>query len=171
MIWKNFAGAILATLGTLSLTACSGSGDPETTVAGGGRGGTECGFLTLSITDAPVDDAAEEASEELAEAAGDLQECREDVQDCSGGFINREPVECIRDFNQCVDRAYQDAAQACNIFTKRIEDALDDALRKARRSNQRVERRVQSLLANRLREECFAEAVAISRRCARRLQD
>ena len=118
-----------------------------------------------------VDDAAEEATEELAEAAGDLQECREDVQDCSGGFINREPVECIRDFNQCVDRAYEDAAQACRAFQRRLEDAYDDALRRARRQNQRTERRVQTLLANRLREECFAEAVAISRRCARRLQD
>ena len=42
-----------------NLTACSSGGDAGTTVASGGRGGTEFGFLTLSITDAPIDNATE----------------------------------------------------------------------------------------------------------------
>lgn len=40
------------------LSACSSGGDDANT-AGGGRGGTQNGFLNLSITDAPVDGAIE----------------------------------------------------------------------------------------------------------------
>ena len=43
----------------VKLTACSGGGSAGSTVAGGGRGGTEYGFLTLSISDAPIDNATE----------------------------------------------------------------------------------------------------------------
>jgi hypothetical protein len=43
----------------LSLSACTSGGDAETTIAGGGRGGAEYGFVSLSITDAPIDSATE----------------------------------------------------------------------------------------------------------------
>ena len=43
----------------LNLTGCSSGGGAGSTVAGGGRGGTEFGFLTLSISDAPIDNATE----------------------------------------------------------------------------------------------------------------
>jgi len=43
---------------TLSLAACSG-GDGSSSSAGGGRGGAQTGFFSLSITDAPIDDAIE----------------------------------------------------------------------------------------------------------------
>ncbi|MGB5603604.1 MAG: DUF4382 domain-containing protein, partial [Gammaproteobacteria bacterium] len=56
---KNFVLTFLCFTGILGLTACSSGGDAETTLAGGGRGGIEYGFLTLSITDVPVDNATE----------------------------------------------------------------------------------------------------------------
>jgi hypothetical protein len=59
MIWKNFDHAALVLSVIFSLSACSSGGDAGTTVAGGGRGGTEYGFLTLGITDAPIDNATE----------------------------------------------------------------------------------------------------------------
>ena len=59
MLMKNFAITLLGAACIISLTACSSGGDAETTVAGGGRGGTEYGFITLSITDAPIDYATE----------------------------------------------------------------------------------------------------------------
>ena len=55
---KYLAIFLLVTASAVILTACS-SGDSGTTVAGGGRGGAEYGFITLSITDAPVDYANE----------------------------------------------------------------------------------------------------------------
>ena len=59
MLMKNFAITCLGVASIMTLTACSSGGDAETTVAGGGRGGTEYGFITLSITDAPIDNATE----------------------------------------------------------------------------------------------------------------
>ena len=59
MIRKFLLPALFCLTGPLYLSACSSGGDAGTTVAGGGRGGAEYGFLTLSITDAPIDNAAE----------------------------------------------------------------------------------------------------------------
>ena len=59
MICKNFVLATIGLLMVFSLTACSSGGDAGTSVAGGGRGGAEYGFLTLSITDTPIDNATE----------------------------------------------------------------------------------------------------------------
>lgn len=59
MLMKNFAFTCLGAACIASLTACSSGGDAETSVAGGGRGGAEYGFITLSVTDAPVDYATE----------------------------------------------------------------------------------------------------------------
>lgn len=59
MNMKNFTLTCLGAACIVSLTACSSGGDVETTVAGGGRGGAEYGFITLSVTDAPIDYATE----------------------------------------------------------------------------------------------------------------
>lgn len=59
MFMKNFVIKYLSIACILSLTACSSGSDVSTTAAGGGRGGTEYGFITLSITDAPIDYATE----------------------------------------------------------------------------------------------------------------
>jgi hypothetical protein len=59
MLMKNFAITCFGVASIMILTACSSGGDAETTVAGGGRGGAEYGFITLSITDAPIDYATE----------------------------------------------------------------------------------------------------------------
>jgi hypothetical protein len=59
MLKKNLVFAFIGLLGIHLLTACSSGGDADTTVAGGGRGGTEYGFLNLSISDAPIDKAIE----------------------------------------------------------------------------------------------------------------
>ena len=59
MFTKNFANSTFCLAGFLALTACSSGSDLSTTVAGGGRGGNEYGFVTLSITDAPIDFATE----------------------------------------------------------------------------------------------------------------
>ena len=59
MLMKYFVIKCLGVAYILSLTACSGGGDAETTVAGGGRGGVEYGFISLSVTDAPIDNATE----------------------------------------------------------------------------------------------------------------
>ncbi len=59
MLKKNFVIKYLGFACILSLTACSSGSDVDTTVAGGGRGGAEYGFITLSITDAPIDFATE----------------------------------------------------------------------------------------------------------------
>ena len=59
MLMKNFAITCFGVASIMTLTACSSGGDVETTVAGGGRGGAEYGFISLSITDAPIDYATE----------------------------------------------------------------------------------------------------------------
>lgn len=59
MNMKNFTLTCLGAACIVSLAACSSGGDVETTVAGGGRGGAEYGFITLSVTDAPIDYATE----------------------------------------------------------------------------------------------------------------
>lgn len=59
MLMKNFVITCIGAVYILSLTACSSGGDTTTTVAGGGRGGTEYGFISLSVTDAPIDNATE----------------------------------------------------------------------------------------------------------------
>lgn len=57
---KQLTYIFLTLLGSTMLTACSsGSGDTGTNDASGGRGGTQNGFLSLSITDAPIDSAKE----------------------------------------------------------------------------------------------------------------
>ena len=55
---QQLAYVFISLMGILSLAACSGSGDDPNS-AGGGRGGTQNGFLNLSITDAPIDYASE----------------------------------------------------------------------------------------------------------------
>jgi hypothetical protein len=55
---QQIAYVFMSLMGILSLAACSGSGD-DVNSAGGGRGGTQSGFLNLSITDAPIDYASE----------------------------------------------------------------------------------------------------------------
>lgn len=50
---------LIGLFGIFSLTACSSGSGASTSDAGGGRGGTEFGFLTLSITDIPIDSATE----------------------------------------------------------------------------------------------------------------
>ncbi len=57
MLMKNFVITCLGIGFILSLTACTSGGDAETTIAGGGRGGVEYGFVSLSVTDAPIDNA------------------------------------------------------------------------------------------------------------------
>jgi len=59
MLMKNFVIPILCTTFVSYLTACSSGSDATSTVAGGGRGGNEYGFVTINITDAPVDIATE----------------------------------------------------------------------------------------------------------------
>jgi len=59
MKMENFDVKTFCLAGIITLTACSSGSDLSTTVAGGGRGGTEYGFVTLSITDAPIDYATE----------------------------------------------------------------------------------------------------------------
>ncbi len=54
---KHTAYILLSLLGITVLTACSSGGGND--IAGGGRGGSQIGFLTLSITDAPIDKATE----------------------------------------------------------------------------------------------------------------
>jgi hypothetical protein len=56
---KNFDVKSLCLVSFITLTACSSGSDLSTTVAGGGRGGSEYGFVTLSITDAPIDFATQ----------------------------------------------------------------------------------------------------------------
>jgi hypothetical protein len=62
---KRLNYIFLALLGTTLLAACNSSGtDSSSTTDGtmdasGGRGGTQNGFLSLSITDAPIDSAKE----------------------------------------------------------------------------------------------------------------
>lgn len=55
---KQLTYIFLALLGITLLSACSGDGG-DANSAGGGRGGTQNGFLNLSITDAPIDGATE----------------------------------------------------------------------------------------------------------------
>ena len=59
MFMKNFTLSCLGAACIITLISCSSGSDVETTVAGGGRGGAEYGFITLSITDAPIDYATE----------------------------------------------------------------------------------------------------------------
>ena len=59
MLKNHFVISLVSLAYLLNLQACSSGGDAATTVAGGGRGGTEYGFVTISITDAPVDIATE----------------------------------------------------------------------------------------------------------------
>ena len=59
MLMKNFAITCFGVASIMALTACSSGGDVETTVAGGGRGGAEYGFISLSISDTPIDYATE----------------------------------------------------------------------------------------------------------------
>ena len=63
---RRFTNIFLALIFTVLLAACNssdsgseGSVNDGTMDAGGGRGGTQNGFLTLSITDAPIDSAKE----------------------------------------------------------------------------------------------------------------
>ncbi len=63
---RRFTNILLALIFTVLLAACNssdsgseGSVNDGTMDAGGGRGGTQNGFLTLSITDAPIDSAKE----------------------------------------------------------------------------------------------------------------
>ncbi len=56
---KQLTYILLTLLGTTMLIACSSGAGNDTNTAGGGRGGIQNGFLSLAITDAPIDDAAE----------------------------------------------------------------------------------------------------------------
>ena len=56
---KQLTYIFLTLLGTTMLIACSSGAGEDTNTAGGGRGGVQNGFLSLSITDAPIDGAAE----------------------------------------------------------------------------------------------------------------
>lgn len=57
---KQLSHIFLALLGCTLLVACgSGGGTDDSNSAAGGRGGTQNGFLSLSITDAPIDGAKE----------------------------------------------------------------------------------------------------------------
>ena len=116
-----------------------------------------------------VEEAANETGNELGEAAADLADCSDEYNQCLGGIFENQPVSCISDFIQCTDNAHQDAAQACNVFEKRMVDAFEDALRRARWTSQPDEHDVQSLLATTLRQQCFAPAVVVADLCSERL--
>ena len=54
---KQITYIVLALMSISLITACSSGGDADS--AGGGRGGSQNGFLSLAVTDAPIDGAAE----------------------------------------------------------------------------------------------------------------
>ena len=72
---KHRAHILLALVGIFVLTACNSGGEFSTGISGSSGGGTDpVGLLTLSITDAPIDDASEVVVQvdavELQPAAG-----------------------------------------------------------------------------------------------------
>ena len=56
---KQLTYIFLALLASTMLVACSSGASDDANSAGGGRGGTQNGFLSLGITDAPIDGATE----------------------------------------------------------------------------------------------------------------
>ncbi len=113
-----------------------------------------------------VQEAANEAINELDEAAADLQDCPVEFDDCQDGIFENSAASCISDFIQCTGNAYQDAVQACSVFETRMTDAFEDGLRRARWFSQQNEHDVQTLLADPLREQCFGPAVEVATLCS-----
>ena len=116
-----------------------------------------------------VEKAGNEAGDDLAETAGDLQDCPVEFDDCQSGLFQNSTASCISDYIECSSDAYQDAQQICNVFEKKMVDAFEDALRDARWHGPNREHDVQTLLATTLRQQCFAPAVVVADLCSERL--
>ena len=104
-----------------------------------------------------------EAGEELNEARNDLQDCPMEFTDCGSGLFNKDVVSCLVDYADCTENARRDADQACSVFSKRLSDAYEDALRQSRRNG--VEDRFQRWIQNR-GQECLTPAVIVADTCA-----
>lgn len=110
---------------------------------------------------------ADEAVDELNNAASDLQECRRDFSDCrDGDFIGDDDplVQCLSRGLTCTGRVVEDRGEACEEFALEFRGSYSDALAQARLNE--VEDQVQQFFNTQSQERaaCIAKtttAVAI----------
>ncbi len=116
-----------------------------------------------------VENASNEAGDDLDEAVGDLLDCPVEFDDCQSGIFENSAASCISEFIECTSDSYKDAQQICSVFERKMGDAYEDALRNARWFGPDKEKAVQTLLADPLRQQCFAPAVGVALLCSERL--
>ena len=80
-----------------------------------------------------VADNIDDTADELADANADLADCFDEYDDCLNGFIDKEPVKCIRDFARCIRLGKRDQTQACDLFLRQFKGDTRRAFKSARR--------------------------------------
>ena len=98
-------------------------------VSGSAQGSDHLGVIADYCID--VDRDADEAKDEIGEAAADLAVCGAEYFDCLDGFGPPEPVSCIADVKKCQKRGARDIVQACKEFLHEFKRETKDAERSA----------------------------------------
>jgi hypothetical protein len=150
---KSLKLVIIAAIGCMSVVFISGSAHAQ----------------LLGIIDdycAEVARGADEALGELGEATADLADCYDEFDDCMSGIFGSDPVECIGDYGQCINRAENDLRRACSEFLRDFRGDTRRAERSARREG--VRREFQDWINgdSDSRNECLDSAFAASLVCA-----
>jgi hypothetical protein len=148
---KSMKLVIIAAIGCISVAFLSGSANAQ----------------LLEIIDdycTEVAQGADEAADELNEANGDLEDCAVEYEDCLGGFIDRDPVECIGDYKRCLRNGTRDRTQACNSFL--AEFSRDTRTAERRADRQDVEDEFLAFLYSESGQECLAPAIVTGFVCA-----
>jgi hypothetical protein len=62
-------------------------------------------------------------------------DCYDEYNDCMGGLISDNPVQCISGYRQCLDAGTRDRDQACSSFLRGFRADTRRALRTADRED------------------------------------
>lgn len=114
---------------------------------------------------AELEQGAGEAADELTEATNDLQDCYPEFDECISGLFGRDPVECIGRYSQCITCGENDVRRACSDFLREFQGDTRRAERDARQ--QRVLGEFRDWFYNGPgNEECLAPSLGVAALCA-----
>ena len=158
---KSLKLVIIAVIGCMSVVFISGSAHAQPQSLPG----------IIANYCVEVAEGAGEALGELDEASADLADCYDEFDDCMSGLFGSDPVKCIQNYNQCINRAENDLRRACSGFLTELRGDTRRAERDARRHQVLFEFRQWLNGDSDSRNQCMAPAFAASLTCARLASD
>jgi hypothetical protein len=105
-----------------------------------------------------------EAIDELDEAYRDLEDCFGEYDDCQSGISDGNPLTCLQDYVECLDRGVDELESACSDFNRELTNATNSAFEEAAQHG--LEDEFIQFLYSPAGEVCLAAAKEINLLCA-----